>query len=108
LTNVRKVAIGESHACAVFLDDELRCWGANSSGEVTGRADLALLRTPVKAGAAVASVVVGDSHTCALLKDGSVRCFGDDSQGQLGSKSPSNDGDSRVAGMPRAPRSPRA
>lgn len=86
-----QVAAGMSHTCAVISTGELRCWGANFSGQLglgkPGNLGDSLppdSAPPVALGEAVSQVVAGGQQTCALLQSGAVRCFGDNFWGQLG------------------------
>ncbi len=85
---------GELHTCAVF-DATLKCWGANSSGQL-GQGDQAprgddpdemgddLPPVDLGAGHVVTSIDAGGNHTCAILDDAALKCWGDNDNGQLG------------------------
>ena len=86
LTNAVALAAGYDHACALIAGGTMRCWGANSSGQL-GNAG-----TPTGSSVPVAvdnvndatSITVGAFHTCELSADRTVRCWGRNSNGQLG------------------------
>ncbi len=69
--------------CAVLEGGGVRCWGANSSGQLGygDRDDRGARKTPeefgdVELGEIAVGVETGRSHTCALLDSGNVRCWG--------------------------------
>jgi len=75
-----------NHTCAVLEDGGVRCWGANSSGQL-GNGDeegkiVGDRKTPAEEGVVmmleepVVAVETGRSHTCAVLQNGNVRCWG--------------------------------
>jgi alpha-tubulin suppressor-like RCC1 family protein len=90
------IGAGYSHMCAFAVpDNEYRCWGASSSGQL-GFANTSGIRVSpgavrgfgAPASAADASIAAGHAHTCAIGRDGTfvrqVYCWGSDSRGQLG------------------------
>src|SRR5262249_27211561 len=98
-----QLTVGNQHACALFGDRVLWCWGAYDMGQLgTGeRSDAATLTPPDACAeglgtdclvparptalpALVKQVSAGDSWTLALLADGSVWAWGDNTVGQLG------------------------
>jgi alpha-tubulin suppressor-like RCC1 family protein len=84
------IASGSSHSCALVGDGTVKCWGANSYGQL-GNAGISEAATPTLVLSSaltplsdVVALAAGDSHTCSLGIGGSVLCWGDNSQGQLG------------------------
>src|SRR5690606_20876687 len=84
---VTQVAAGR-HTCAVLSTGQLKCWGANTAGELgLGHTNTigdepsempppdVPLDEPVKH-VAVGITVTGGNHTCAVLQSGAVRCWG--------------------------------
>ena len=102
------VAISGSgnHTCAILDDGDIKCWGANSHGQIGNEGDPSVDQSfPqtvsggfswVVASNAVASVdgslfsyssdklTAGHSHSCALRDDGQPFCWGSSQHGQLG------------------------
>jgi alpha-tubulin suppressor-like RCC1 family protein len=77
ITDVRQVAIGWPHACAVLSDGQLDCWGENRSGELgdgTTERKEAPIAVPGVSG--VRQVSAGEADSCAVLATGRVDCWG--------------------------------
>lgn len=77
--------------CAILSDGTLRCWGANSYGQVgdgsrnTQRYTPAIATVPAgKTPISVSSSSSDGAHICAIMDDGSLYCWGLNNQGQLG------------------------
>lgn len=84
-----KLALGAFHACAVFDDGSLRCWGTRgyigSGNALTiGDDEPASVAPDVDIGGKVVDIAAGWYHTCAVLENGAVRCFGVANDGRLG------------------------
>ena len=79
------LAAGNSHTCAIVLGGEVRCWGANGSGQV-GDGTQTYRATPVTVSelSGATAITAGNSHTCAIVSGGEVRCWGDNGSGQVG------------------------
>ncbi|NOU34246.1 MAG: hypothetical protein HOO96_40660 [Polyangiaceae bacterium] len=104
---VKHVAAGGEHTCAILDNDELKCWGSNSSGQL-GYGDLnargdaggemggALKPVDLGPGRKARAIGAGTQHTCALLDDDTVKCWGNAYYGQCGTGDTNNRGD--VAG----------
>lgn len=90
---VASVSMGGEHACALFLNGTVRCWGEGAQGQLgngsAARVGDSLAHSVANAadvqlpGPAV-QISAGGQHTCALLATGKVRCWGAGGQGQLG------------------------
>jgi cysteine-rich repeat protein len=97
---ITAITAGQRFYCAIDLQQNLRCWGANGYGQL-GRGntedhgdDLGDMPAPiVNLGANVLLADAGENHVCAVLADGSVRCWGDNAYGQLGRGSTTDIGD---------------
>lgn len=85
--DVRMIATGGSHSCAVTSGGGALCWGWNATGQLGdgSRTDRAAPVSVMNMGANAAALALGEVHSCALTVDGGVRCWGDNSVGQLGS-----------------------
>jgi alpha-tubulin suppressor-like RCC1 family protein len=94
-TGVIGMALGAGHSCATLVDNGMRCWGFNQSGQLgDGRnADSATPVEPtswgsgptgVGGGATILDFAAGDSHTCANSSRGKLFCWGSNQFGQLG------------------------
>ncbi len=94
------VVAGTGHACALLDDGTVKCWGANTSGQLglgntTARIQMgnSLTAVDLGAGRTATAIAAKGNNTCALLDDGTVKCWGNNSNGQLGQGSRANLGD---------------
>lgn len=91
-----QIGVGLHHACALFEDGSVRCWGdgalATEHGQL-GTTDFTIgddgLLDPadvgdVELGEPALRISVGASYNCAVLESGAVRCWGENTLGQLG------------------------
>lgn len=96
--DVRQIAVGIDHTCALLESGGVKCWGEGSSGQLGygNRQDIGDDEEPssvgeVELGEPAQQLVVGDRFSCALLESGDVRCWGFAAFGRLGH--PVQDGD---------------
>ena len=87
--NVRTIATGWRHTCALYWNGQVACWGHNDYGQLgcsnaatTSGLNLCVVTT--KAGIAVAEIEASGDQTCARLADGTVQCWGRNDASQLG------------------------
>ncbi|NOU31374.1 MAG: hypothetical protein HOO96_26040 [Polyangiaceae bacterium] len=101
----KHVTAGAEHTCAILDNDDVKCWGANTSGQLgygdfsargdgVGEMGDALKPVDIGPGRKVRAVGAGMQHTCALLDDETVKCWGNTYYGQCGTGDTNNRGDS--------------
>ena len=89
------IQMGYTHACTLFEDGKLKCWGSNSDdswdwgirtiGEtVPTRWVPNLPFVNLGSGKTAKAVSLGDKHTCAIRNDDSLVCWGRSTTRQLG------------------------
>lgn len=86
LANARLVRAGEEHTCALVADGVVRCWGANSNGQL-GDGTTISSTAPVLANSGsfnIVDVAVGGAHSCLLIVNNQIACNGFNGNGQLG------------------------
>ncbi len=90
-SGVMAITSGYVHTCALTTAGAMKCWGANSNGELGNNSITdSHVPTPVSSLAnGVASIASGSSadHSCALTTQGVVFCWGSNSYGELGNNS---------------------
>ncbi|MFM7062043.1 MAG: RCC1 domain-containing protein, partial [Actinomycetes bacterium] len=83
---------GDEFTCAVVASGNVRCWGANTSGQVgDGTTTQRLTPVTVPGLTGALAVTAGGGQACALLADAvPVKCWGDNTFGQLGDTTTTN------------------
>lgn len=74
---VKEIAFGASHACVLFADGHVECWGRGVEGQLgdgSQRSSHSPLR--VEGLTQATRVFAGGEHSCAITSDGSLRCWG--------------------------------
>lgn len=86
LSDVKQVACGDGHTCALTNAGTVSCWGNDSSGQLgDGQAGGSRAQPQAVPGlVGVVAIGAGAIHSCALLGDGTVQCWGGATNGQLG------------------------
>ena len=99
---VRQVATGSAHTCALASDGTVRCWGHGAKGQLgygntddIGDDELPSTAGTVDVGGPVKQITAGGDHTCALRADGKVYCWGDGTAGDLGYGNTNDIGDDK-------------
>ncbi|WP_106093723.1 RCC1 domain-containing protein [Enhygromyxa salina] len=85
------LSMGDSHACVLMANMNVRCWGAGFSGRLgygntdnIGDDELPGSILDVMVGGPILEIDAGGSHSCGRLANGSLRCWGSGFSGQLG------------------------
>jgi alpha-tubulin suppressor-like RCC1 family protein len=80
------VPAGSEHTCVVVVAGGVKCWGANSSGQLGDGTNVNRNTATDVRGLSwgVAAIAAGSEHTCALATGGAMACWGANSSGQLG------------------------
>merc|ERR1712187_785124 len=92
------------HTCAILDNDEVKCWGWNSDGELgygdtstrgddSGQMGDSLAAIDLGTGRSAKALASGSHHTCAILDNDEVKCWGWNALGQLGYGDTSTRGD---------------
>jgi alpha-tubulin suppressor-like RCC1 family protein len=106
------IAAGKNHNCAILDNSSIKCWGANTSGQL-GIGDTVnrgatqdgsnqmgdnLPVVDLGSGRTARGIIAGDNQTCAILDNASIKCWGANASGQLGQGDTNNRGDG-IGGM---------
>jgi alpha-tubulin suppressor-like RCC1 family protein len=82
------LGLGDRHSCAVLASGAVRCWGANSHGQLgNGTHTSSYVPVTVKGIGSATAVAAGLEFSCALLASGEVKCWGFNGAGELGNGS---------------------
>ncbi len=83
---VRGVALGAFHTCAIVGEGRVMCWGANFSGQLGlgFQSDSIVPPSEIPELSGVVGISAGASHTCAFDAEGRVYCWGGNNDAQLG------------------------
>ncbi len=98
------IAAGEEHVCALLDGGAVKCWGANSKGQLglgdtqargdePGEMGDILPAVALGTGVLAVAITCGFEHACARTGDGLARCWGANWAGQLGQGDTEDRGD---------------
>lgn len=94
------ITTGNFHSCVLLDSQDMKCWGANSYGQLgylgvssIGANDLPSDHAPVNFGISIKAVAASNLGTCVLTAANGIKCWGDNRFGQTGIKSPDTIGD---------------
>lgn len=101
--SAKALAAGTAHVCAILDNGQVKCWGANSYGQLglgdtnyrgdqPGEMGDSLPTVDLGTGVGngfiynhtAKAIAAGDNHTCVILDDSGVKCWGINSHGMLG------------------------
>ena len=111
----KAIAAGSYHTCAILDDDNVKCWGKNTEGQLglgdtdnygddeTTFPSLDLgeydhdgdgddTNPTAEIPFTAKTITAGEEHTCAILSNDQVKCWGLNDQGQLGQNNTCNYG----------------
>ena len=98
-----QIAVGVNHSCALLDNGDVKCWGANGSGQLgqghmstlgDGAGEMGDSLPAISLGAGtVIQISAGSYHSCALFSNNNAICWGDNTYGQLGLEHTQNIGD---------------
>ena len=87
---IKQIATGYGHTCAIASDNQAYCWGDGYYGQLGngGSSDqitpAAISQGAMPAGATIRQISTGQTHTCAIASDNKAYCWGYQSSGRLG------------------------
>ena len=85
LTNVVKIAAGESHALALTADGKVYAWGGGEKGQLgNGYNEDSNYPVLVNGITNAVDIAAGENHSVALMADGTVYAWGSNESGQIG------------------------
>lgn len=87
----KSLAAGDNYACAITRDNDVKCWGRGTWGQLgNGNFDHADTAQTVQGLTNVTALAANSKNVCALVNDGTVRCWGMNADGELGDGTATN------------------
>ena len=103
-----QITSGQEATCAILENGSVKCWGANSTGQLgygnttpigDDETPAAVGTLDLGPGRTAKAISGGEGHTCAILDNGTVRCWGGhNAYGQLGYGNTTPIGDNETPG----------
>lgn len=88
LNQVKAIAAGAKHTCALYGWGNAKCWGNNQYGQLgNGKFSSSAVPENVLYIFGLVDLAVGDNHSCVVMQNKSVSCWGSNTFGQLGNNS---------------------
>ncbi len=103
---VKKIALGQTHTCAIMSNGDLRCWGSgnveqNGYAFNVGDDELPSSVQPLNFGTGtLADIQLGSNLSCIILTNGTLKCWGQNGGGILGQGTTTNISFASVANLP--------
>ena len=89
--DVIQLAAGANHTCVIFVSGNMRCWGANDSGQAGNGTTTRVIDAQTAAnvnfngvGLIAEKIALGGNHTCVLFTNKKVKCWGSNANGNPG------------------------
>lgn len=99
-TTIKSISSGNRHNCVQFINNNIRCWGENTHGQLglghtlnIGDDEQPSSQPYLNFGGKALILASGGSHSCILKPQNKVSCWGLGSSGQLGYGNTNNVGD---------------
>jgi alpha-tubulin suppressor-like RCC1 family protein len=100
----KEIALGHQHTCAILDNDQVKCWGNNTYGQLgygttahrgdgAGEMGDALGYVDLGTGRTAKQIAAGTWFSCAILDNDTVKCWGRNDRGQLGQGNTTTRGD---------------